>query len=90
MTDRREVTLTTPFDITAYANMNEKNITAHMAAQPLSPAAGCAAVRSIRPSAPTTTVMTTSRGMLLQVDPDNQSALAGVLNDGAGQRVLGR
>jgi putative membrane protein len=26
-----EVTLTTPFDITAYANMNEKNITAHMA-----------------------------------------------------------
>jgi putative membrane protein len=27
-----EVTLTTPFDITAYANMTEKNITAHMAA----------------------------------------------------------
>jgi putative membrane protein len=27
-----EVNLTTPFDITAYANMNEKNITAHMAA----------------------------------------------------------
>lgn len=27
-----EVSLTTPFDITAYANMNEKNITAHMAA----------------------------------------------------------
>lgn len=27
-----DVTLTTPFDITAYANMNEKNITAHMAA----------------------------------------------------------
>jgi putative membrane protein len=26
-----EVNLTTPFDITAYANMNEKNITAHMA-----------------------------------------------------------
>jgi putative membrane protein len=27
-----EVNLTTPFDITAYANMSEKNITAHMAA----------------------------------------------------------
>lgn len=27
-----EVSLTTPFDIAAYANMNEKNITAHMAA----------------------------------------------------------
>lgn len=27
-----DVTLTTPFDISAYANMNEKNITAHMAA----------------------------------------------------------
>ena len=27
-----EVNLTTPFDITAYANMTEKNITAHMAA----------------------------------------------------------
>ena len=27
-----EVNLTTPFDITAYANMNEKNIAAHMAA----------------------------------------------------------
>jgi putative membrane protein len=27
-----DVNLTTPFDITAYANMNEKNITAHMAA----------------------------------------------------------
>jgi putative membrane protein len=27
-----EVSLTTPFDITAYASMNEKNITAHMAA----------------------------------------------------------
>ena len=27
-----DVNLTTPFDITAYANMTEKNITAHMAA----------------------------------------------------------